>query len=103
MAEGVPERIGPYEVQREIGRGGMGVVYLARDTKLDRDVAIKALPDALAADPERLARFEREAKLLASPKGWSIIRQRAISWTPPPPSPARARRCPASFWARLDT
>ncbi|MCH8153269.1 MAG: protein kinase [Planctomycetes bacterium] len=66
MAEGVPETIGPYEVQREIGRGGMGVVYLARDTKLDRDVAIKALPDALAADPERLVRFEREAKLLAS-------------------------------------
>ena len=41
-------QIGPYEVTREIGRGGMGVVYLARDTKLDRDVAIKALPEALA-------------------------------------------------------
>ena len=66
MPHAVPPTIGPYEVQREIGRGGMGVVYLARDTKLDRDVAIKALPDALAADPERLVRFEREAKLLAS-------------------------------------
>ncbi|MCH8807757.1 MAG: protein kinase, partial [Planctomycetes bacterium] len=55
-----------YEITREIGRGGMGVVYLARDTKLDREVAIKCLPDELADDAERLARFEREAKLLAS-------------------------------------
>ena len=59
-------RIGPYEITREIGRGGMGVVYLARDTKLDRDVAIKCLPDELSDDADRLARFEREAKLLAS-------------------------------------
>lgn len=50
---------------REVGRGGMGVVYLARDTRLDRDVAIKALPDNLASDPARLDRFEREAKTLA--------------------------------------
>ncbi|MCH7547498.1 MAG: serine/threonine protein kinase, partial [Planctomycetes bacterium] len=62
----IPTKIGPYEITREIGRGGMGVVYLARDTKLDRDVAIKALPPELADDPERMARFEREAKLLAS-------------------------------------
>ena len=61
-----PPRIGPYEIVREIGRGGMGVVYLARDTKLDRDVAIKCLPDELADDSERLTRFGREAKLLAS-------------------------------------
>ncbi|MCZ6654523.1 MAG: protein kinase [Planctomycetota bacterium] len=66
MPHVVPPTIGPYEVQREIGRGGMGVVYLARDTKLDRDVAIKALPEELAQDADRLARFEREAKLLAS-------------------------------------
>ena len=58
--------IGPYPVEREVGRGGMGIVYLARDTRLDRRVAIKVLPDAFAADPERLARFEREARLLAS-------------------------------------
>ncbi|MCH7604273.1 MAG: protein kinase, partial [Planctomycetes bacterium] len=59
-------RIGPYQITREIGRGGMGIVYLAHDTKLDRDVAIKCLPDELSDDAERLARFEREAKLLAS-------------------------------------
>src|SRR5205085_1982095 len=61
-----PERIGSYPIEREVGRGGMGVVYLARDPRLERRVAIKVLPDALAADPERLARFEREARLLAS-------------------------------------
>lgn len=61
-----PTTIGPYEVIREIGRGGMGVVYLARDTRLDRDVAIKVLPESMARDKERVLRFEREAKLLAS-------------------------------------
>src|SRR5205814_2991779 len=49
-----------------VGRGGMGVVYLGRDTRLDRAVAIKVLPDAFAHDPERLARFEREARMLAA-------------------------------------
>ncbi|MHC5003652.1 MAG: protein kinase domain-containing protein [Planctomycetota bacterium] len=62
----MPDSIGPYELRAEIGRGGMGVVYQARDTKLDRDVAIKALPEAMAGDAERPARFEREARLLAS-------------------------------------
>ncbi len=61
-----PTTLGPYPVERELGRGGMGVVYLARDPKLDRPVAIKVLPDEFARDPERLARFEREARLLAS-------------------------------------
>jgi serine/threonine-protein kinase len=60
------ERIGPYEIVREIGRGGMGVVYLARDSRLDRRVAIKSLPGDMAHDAERLARLRREAKLLAS-------------------------------------
>ena len=59
-------RIGSYEILAPIGAGGMGEVYKARDTKLDREVAIKVLPAALAQDPERLARFEREAKVLAS-------------------------------------
>ncbi len=61
-----PSQIGPYELEREIGRGGMGVVYLARDTRLDRAVAIKSLPPDLLADADRLARFEREARMLAS-------------------------------------
>jgi len=59
------DQIGPYKIQREIGRGGMGVVYLARDARLERDVAIKALPEDLAKDPVRLERFEREAKAIA--------------------------------------
>ncbi len=59
-------RLGPYEILAQIGAGGMGEVYRAKDTKLDREVAVKILPDALARDPERLARFEREAKVLAS-------------------------------------
>jgi serine/threonine-protein kinase len=57
---------GKYRVLEEIGRGGMGVVYRAEDTKLARQVAIKVLPEAFTADPERLARFEREARVLAS-------------------------------------
>ena len=59
-------RVGVYEVTAQIGEGGMGQVYRARDTKLDRDVAIKILPEAFAHDAERLARFQREAKSLAS-------------------------------------
>jgi Tol biopolymer transport system component/predicted Ser/Thr protein kinase len=60
------EKLGPYEILGPIGAGGMGEVYRARDSKLDREVAVKVLPDALAQNPERLARFEREAKVLAS-------------------------------------
>ena len=59
-------RIGIYEVTAKIGEGGMGEVYQARDTTLDRDVALKVLPEAFTADPDRLARFQREAKVLAS-------------------------------------
>jgi serine/threonine protein kinase len=58
--------VGCYEILASLGAGGMGEVYRAKDTKLDREVAIKVLPDSLAQDPERLARFEREAKVLAS-------------------------------------
>jgi serine/threonine protein kinase/Tol biopolymer transport system component len=60
------DRLGPYEILGAIGAGGMGEVYRGRDTRLDRTVAIKVLPDAVAQDPERLARFEREAKTLAA-------------------------------------
>src|SRR5450759_92216 len=59
-------KLGSYEIRSAIGAGGMGEVYQAHDTKLGRDVAIKVLPEAFAHDPERLARFQREAKMLAS-------------------------------------
>ena len=58
-------RLGPYEIQSAIGAGGMGEVYKARDTRLDRTVAIKVLPPDVSGDPERRARFEREAKTVA--------------------------------------
>jgi len=59
-------RLGPYEIVAPLGAGGMGEVYRARDTKLGRSVAVKVLPEALAYEPERVARFEREARVLAS-------------------------------------
>ena len=60
------DKLGPYEITEFIGSGGMGEVYRARDTKLKRDVAVKVLPEAFAADPGRMARFQREARALAS-------------------------------------
>ena len=59
-------RVGVYEVTGKLGEGGMGEVYRAHDTTLDRDVALKVLSEAFTADPDRLARFQREAKVLAS-------------------------------------
>ncbi len=66
LASLIGQRIGVYQIQVLLGKGGMGEVYRARDTRLDREVAIKVLPRAFTADPERLARFEREARVLAS-------------------------------------
>src|SRR5262245_50460864 len=66
MAIASGSRLGPYEVVSPLGAGGMGEVYRARDTRLDRDVAIKVLPSHLAGDADRLGRFEREAKVLAT-------------------------------------
>ena len=59
-------RLGPYEIAAQIGEGGMGEVYRATDSNLGRDVAIKVLPESVAQDPERLARFDREARTLAA-------------------------------------
>ncbi len=66
MALATGTRLGPYEILAPLGAGGMGEVYRARDGKLNRDVAIKVLLPAVANDPDRLARFSREAQLLAS-------------------------------------
>ena len=66
MPLGPGSRLGPYEVIAAIGAGGMGEVYRARDTKLGRDVALKILPDIFLGDPDRLARFEREAQVVAA-------------------------------------
>ena len=59
-------QLGPYEIVGPLGAGGMGEVYRARDSRLERIVAVKVLPDARASDPELLARFEREAKAIAT-------------------------------------
>jgi serine/threonine protein kinase len=79
-------RLGPHEILSAIGAGGMGEVYRARDSKLNRDVAVKILPESFAADPERVARFTREAKTLAalnhphtSGSRWALIRLRLIA------------------------
>jgi serine/threonine protein kinase len=66
MSLSVGARLGPYEIISMLGAGGMGEVYRARDTRLGREVAVKVLPPTLAEDRERMARFEREARLLAS-------------------------------------
>ena len=66
MALTTGTRIGPYEIKSPLGEGGMGVVFRALDTKLQRDVALKLLPDHFADDPDRLVRFQREAQILAS-------------------------------------
>lgn len=62
----VGKSLAHYEITSLLGKGGMGEVYQAKDTKLGREVAIKVLPEAFALDPDRVARFQREAKLLAS-------------------------------------
>src|SRR5215813_15149639 len=66
MSQRPGDCLGPYEIVAPLGVGGMGEVYRARDTKLNRDVALKILPDAFALDAERIARFKREAQVFAS-------------------------------------
>src|SRR5664280_461229 len=66
MALSAGTRLGPYEILAPLGAGGMGEVYRAKDSRLARDVAVKVLPESVAADPDALARFEREAKAVAA-------------------------------------
>ena len=66
MAATIGPQFGSVEILALLGRGGMGEVYRARDTKLKRGVAIKMLPDEFSRDPDRVSRFQREAKVLAS-------------------------------------
>src|SRR3989338_5902866 len=84
LAPGV--RLGPYEILAAIGAGGMGEVYRARDTKLGREVAIKVLPEAFVHDAERLARFEREARLISQLNHPNICALYHISDAPNPQS-----------------
>ena len=79
----VGARLGPYEILSVLGAGGMGEVYRARDTTLDRDVAIKVLPEPFAGDPERLKRFEREAKTLAAFNHSNIAQVYGVIEQPP--------------------
>ena len=89
VAPGV--RLGPYEIVGPIGAGGMGEVYRARDTKLNRDVAIKILPDVFAHDAERVARFTREAQTLASLNHPNIAQiYGVLEHAASPPEPAEA-------------
>ena len=95
MALEVGSRLGHYEVTALIGEGGMGQVYRATDTKLNRQVALKILPEAFASDPDRLARFQREAQVLASflvgvPPG-RVVPGTPASWLE---KPILSKRCP---------
>ena len=83
-------RIGPYQITDFIGAGGMGEVYRAHDTNLNRVVALKLLPVEFAADPERLSRFEQEARAVSSLSHPAIV---TIS------TPARLGRSPTSAWS----
>jgi serine/threonine protein kinase len=78
-------RLGSYEVMAKLGEGGMGEVYRATDTNLKRQVAIKVLPAAVAADVDRLARFQREAELLAALNHPNIAAIHGLEKTPSAP------------------
>src|SRR5215471_7391301 len=83
MAAGV--RLGPYEIVGPLGAGGMGEVYRARDSRLNREVAIKVLPADVAADPDRLARFEREAQAVSALNHPNIVTLHEVGTGAPGP------------------
>lgn len=82
MALDTGTNVGPFKIVAPLGTGGMGEVYRAWDARLDRDVATKVLPDSMARDADRVARFEREAKVLAS-LNHPNIGAIAAAWTRP--------------------
>jgi serine/threonine protein kinase len=95
LAPGV--RLGPYEILTVIGAGGMGEVYRARDTRLNRDVAVKILPDVFAADADRVARFQHEAQVLASLNHSSIAQIHGREEAPSSTTGQVSRGC--SYWS----
>jgi serine/threonine protein kinase len=103
------QRFGAYDVQALLGAGGMGEVYRARDTRLGRDVAIKILPAAFTSDPDRRARFEREARVLASLNHPNIGAIHGVEDGPAEAGPhvhasssSQERRWPSAFHGRAD-
>ena len=86
--------LGPYRIDAPLGAGGMGEVYKARDTRLDRTVAIKVLPEHVASDPDLKQRFEREARTVAAFFMRSKWAARGTTWHSDPLSLNRGLRCP---------
>jgi len=97
MALSAGARLGPYEIQSALGAGGMGEVYRARDTRLDRTVAIKVLPTHLAGDPEFRERFEREARAVAALNHPHICTLHDVGEAPNPETPATSHELPATI------
>ena len=100
MALAPGTRIGVYQIRSQLGAGGMGEVYRAHDTKLGRDVAIKILPDDFADDPERVARFQREAQVLAALNHPHIAQLYGFEEVPPTADTGYARSSWSSSRAR---
>src|SRR5437762_7676483 len=97
MALDAGTMLGPYEIAAPIGAGGMGEVYRARDTRLHRDVAVKVLPPAVSADPDRLRRFEQEARAVAALNHPNILALHESNSSSR--SSSKANRCGTSWWA----
>ena len=106
MALKTGTRLGPYEILGSLGAGGMGEVYRAKDTKLNRDVALKIVPELFTTDADRLARFKREAQVLASLKHPNIAAiyrfKDGVDWAALPSDLPPARRKLLRRWLEKD-